>query len=335
MQSNWVRKGKVVGPFGWIALIFIFLFLILVVTVTSANFWYQTSLKPIGGGVEKVFVIKKGETSKDIALRLEEEGLVKSALVLRTYLYLTEADSSIKAGSFKLNSNQSTQEIIEDLQRGQLDRWVTLVEGLRVEEIAEQLSTEFDIDKKKLIDLAQEGYMFPDTYLIPVEANEEKIVSILRSNFDNKVDEEIKSEAKKQGLTIKELVILASIVERESNNTEERSIIAGVLLKRFKEGMPIAADATIQYAIGYQKTEKSWWKKVLTVEDLELDGPYNGRKVVGLPPTPISNPGLSSIKAVADPADTKYYFYIHDSDGNPHFAETFAEHKANIVKYLN
>jgi len=335
MQSRWVRKGKVVGPFGWLAILFIFLFLILITAIASTNFWYQTSLKPVGSNVEKVIVIKKGETSKDIALRLEEEGLIKSAFVLRVYLYLTETESSIEAGSFKLNSNQSTQEIIEELQQGQLDKWVTLVEGLRVEEIAEQLSTEFEINRKKLIDLAQEGYMFPDTYLIPVEADEEKIMSVLRSNFDDKVDKEIKSKAKSQGLTVKELIILASIVERESNDTEERPIIAGVLLKRFRESIPIGADATIQYALGYQEAEKSWWKKVLTVEDLELEGPYNGRKVVGLPPTPISNPGLSSIKAVADPTDSLFYFYIHDADGKPHFAETFAEHQSNIAKYLN
>jgi UPF0755 protein len=335
MQSKWVRKGKVLGPFGWFALTSIFLFLILVSGVSYASFWYQTSLKPVGGSVEKVFVVKKGETSKNITLGLESEGLIKSAFAVRVYLYLTEIESSIEAGSFKISSNQSSQEIIEELQKGQLDKWVTLVEGLRVEEIAEELSVEFEIDKEKFIDQAQEGYMFPDTYLIPVEAKEEKIVSILRSNFDKKVDREIKSKAKKQGLTTNELIILASIVERESNNTEERSIIAGVLLKRFREGTLIAADATIQYALGFQKEEKTWWKKVLTAQDLELEGPYNGRKVVGLPPTPISNPGLSSIKAVVDPTKTAYYYYIHDSDGNPHFAETFSGHQDNIAKYLN
>ena len=335
MQSRWVRRGKIVGPFGWVSIFFIFLFLISVMLVVSVSFWYQTSLKPVGSDVEKVFVVKKGETSKDIALRLEEEGLVRSAWVLRVYLYLTKTDSSIEAGSFKLHSNQSTQEIISALQQGQLDKWVTLIEGLRVEEIAEQLSAEFEIDKKKFIKLAKEGYMFPDTYLIPVEADEEKIVSILRLNFNTKVDKEIVSKAKDQGLTVKELIIIASIVERESNDTEERPIIAGVLLKRFKENISIGADATIQYALGYQKSEDSWWKKGLTVEDLELEGPYNGRKVVGLPPTPISSPGLSSIKAVSDPVESSYYFYVHDPDGNPHFAETFVEHQSNIAKYLN
>lgn len=334
MQSSWVRKGRVLGPFGWVALTFIFLFLILVTSVGAINFWYQTSLEALATGVEKVFVVKKGETSEDIALRLEQEGLIKSSLAFRIFVYQTGTEAKIEAGSFKLSSNQNAVEILEELQQGQLDKWVTLVEGLRVEEMAKVLSDEFGIDQKKFISLSEEGYMFPDTYLVPVETSEEKIVSILRENFDNKVDNEIKKNAKKQGLNTKQLIILASIVERESKDTEERPIIAGVLLKRFKEGTLIAADATIQYALGYQKEEKSWWKKDLTAQDLELDGPYNSRKVVGLPPTPISNPGLSSIKAVTSPTETKYYYYLHDSESKVHFSETFAEHEANIAKYL-
>ena len=322
------------GPFGWIALMFIFLFLILVIFFGAVNFWYQKSLEAPTTGVEKLFVVKKGESSKEIALRLEQEGLVKSSLAFRFFVFQTGTEAKIEAGSFKLSSDQNAQEILEELQKGQLDKWVTLVEGLRVEEMAELLSTEFDINQKKFIGLAKEGYMFPETYLIPIETSEEKIASILRENFDKKVDNEIKRNAKKQGLTVDQLIILASIVERESKDTEERPIIAGVLLKRFREGMPIAADATIQYALGFQKEEKSWWKKALTVQDIELDSPYNGRKVVGLPPTPISNPGISSIKAVAGPTETKFYYYIHENNGKVHFAETFAEHEANIAEYL-
>ena len=334
MQSRWVKKGKVVGPFGWLALTFIILFLLVVSAFISFNYWYQTALEAPGTGVEKVFVVKKGETSKDIGARLEKEGIIKNSLAFRIFLYLTSTEAQIEAGSFNLSSDKTTTEILEDLQHGQLDRWVTLVEGLRVEEIAEVLTSEFKIDKKKFISLAQEGYMFPDTYLIPVGATEEKIVATLKENFDKKVDDGIKNKAKKQGLTVEELVILASVVERESRDLEERLIIAGILLKRLKEGMPIAVDATLQYALGYQKPEKSWWKKALTIQDLELESPYNTRKKVGLPPTPISNPGLSSIKAVAQPNETKYYYYIHDEDGNVHFAETFSEHEANIARHL-
>ena len=130
------------------------------------------------------------------------------------------------------------------------------------------------------------------------------------------------------------MIVLASIVERESKNTDERPIIAGILLKRLEEGIPLAVDATIQYALGYQSNEKTWWKKDLTVQDLEVEGPFNTRRVVGLPPAPIANPGISAIKAVASPKQSSYYYYIHDKDGEAHFAKTIEEHNANVGKYL-
>ena len=212
MQSRWVKKGKVVGPFGWLALTFIILFLLVVSAFISFNYWYQTALEAPGTGVEKVFVVKKGETSKDIGARLEKEGIIKNSLAFRIFLYLTSTEAQIEAGSFNLSSDKTTTEILEDLQHGQLDRWVTLVEGLRVEEIAEVLTSEFKIDKKKFISLAQEGYMFPDTYLIPVGATEEKIVATLKENFDKKVDDGIKNKAKKQGLKKKKTIIFNSLL---------------------------------------------------------------------------------------------------------------------------
>lgn len=333
MQSRWVKK-KVLGPFGWLSIIFIVIFLLVVTAVATVNYVYQTSLQAKGGGVEKVFVVKKGENVKEIAQRLEEEGLIKNALVFRIYLFTTNTDNEVEAGSFKVSSNQTAQEIAEELQHGQLDKWVTLVEGLRVEEIAEKLLVEFDIDKNKFIDLAKEGYMFPDTYLIPTNADEKRIVTIMRANFDKKVDLTIKNQAKKNKLTLSKLIILASIVERESKDTDERPVIAGILLKRLDEGIPLAVDATIQYALGYQSDEKTWWKKNLTIQDLDIEGPFNTRKVAGIPPSPIANPGITAIKSVASPEQSPYYYYIHDKDGEIHFAETIAEHNANISKYL-
>jgi UPF0755 protein len=330
-----VGKRKVVGPLGWISILLIIIFLLVVASISSAIIWYKTSLKAPGTNKEETFVVKKGDTVEEIAQNLEEMGLIKNAVAFRIYLFSQKIDEDIEAGSFRLSSNQTAQELAESLQKGQLDKWVTVIEGLRVEEIGENLVKEFDIQKEKFIKLAKEGYMFPDTYLIPIEASEEKIVSVLRGNFDTKVDDMIKNRAKKNGLTTNQLIILASIVERESNNSEERPVIAGILLKRFTEGIPLAADATIQYSLGYQKKEKTWWKKDLTIQDLEVGGPYNTRKVVGLPPTPICNPGLTSIEAAASPTDSPYYFYIHDPDGDVHFAETLEEHNSNIAKYLN
>ncbi len=334
MQSRWIKKNRVLGPFGWLSLSAISIFFLLILVIGTANYLYQTSLQAKGGGVEKVFVVKKGENVKEIAQRLEEEGLIKSALVFRIYLFTTSIDNQVEAGSFKLSSNQTAQEIAGGLQHGQLDKWVTLVEGLRVEEIAEKLLVEFDIDKDKFIDLAKEGYMFPDTYLIPINADEKIIVTIMRANFDEKVNLNIKNQAKKNSLTLSKLIVLASIVERESKDTDERPIIAGILLKRLDEGIPLAVDATIQYALGYQSDEKTWWKKNLTIQDLDIEGPFNTRKVAGIPPSPIANPGITAIKSVASPEQSPYYYYIHDKDGEIHFAKTNDEHNANIGKYL-
>jgi len=208
------------------------------------------------------------------------------------------------------------------------------VEGLRDTEMAAILAKEFAISEENFISAAKEGYMFPDTYLVPVDTSAEKIVTILRKNFDKKVDTKVRDQAKKEGLTLNELITLASIVERESKTGSERPIIAGILLKRFKEGIPLGADATVQYALGYQSSEKTWWKKILTDEDLQTDSPYNTRKFAGLPPTPICNPGLAAIKAAADPKFTNYNFYLHDPQGKVHFAETLEEHNANIAKHL-
>ncbi len=335
MQTRWVGRRKVVGPLGWISLSFIVSFLLVVTSVSSAIMWYKISLKAPGTNKEETFVVRKGDTVQEIAQSLEEKGLIKNAFAFRVYLFSQKIDEDIEAGSFRLNSNQIAQEIATGLQQGQLDKWVTIIEGLRVEEIGEKLEEEFDIQKEKFVKLAKEGYMFPDTYLVPINASEEKAVSVLRRNFDIKVDDTIKNLAKKNGLTTYQLIILASIVERESSSSKESPVIAGILLKRFKEGIPLAADATIQYVLGYQKEEKSWWKKNLTMQDLEVVGSYNTRKVAGLPPTPICNPGLSAIKATASPAESPYYFYIHDTDGNVHFAETLEKHNSNIAKYLN
>jgi UPF0755 protein len=138
-------------------------------------------------------------------------------------------------------------------------------------------------------------------------------------------------------LTLEEGIILASIVEREGNSDTDRPIIAGVLINRLNEGWALQADATLQYALGeeYQKSAKNWWKQNLTNEDKEVNSAYNTYQNTGLPPAPICNPGLSAITAVANPEYTDNRYYIHDNEGNVHFAETLEQHEQNINTYLN
>lgn len=211
---------------------------------------------------------------------------------------------------------------------------VTLIEGWRVEEMAARLNKELGIKNEEFIKAAKEGYMFPDTYFFKPDANAEEITQILRNNFEKKYDEELQAKVKKLGLTTEEGVILASIVEREARSDDARRMVASILLKRFNIGMGLNTDATIQYALGYQSAEKSWWKRHLTKTDLRIDSIYNTYIHAGLPPTPIANPSLSSLTAVANAnPKTPYLYYYHDSKGISHYGRTLDEHNENIANY--
>jgi UPF0755 protein len=228
----------------------------------------------------------------------------------------------------------NTYEIARALTKGTLDVWITIIEGLRKEEIAQIFSRELAIPESEFIKFAKEGYLFPDTYLIPKEASTDAIISILTKNFNNKYSLELKNQSEQKGLTDNEAITVASIVEREAKFNEDRPLVAGVVLNRLRNGMKLDIDATVQYALGYQSNLKSWWKKDLTREDLEIDSPYNTYKNPGLPPTAICSPGLAAIRSVIDAPETDYLFYISDKKGKMHFAKTLEEHNENIRRYL-
>jgi UPF0755 protein len=186
-----------------------------------------------------------------------------------------------------------------------------------------------------LKDAPTEGYLFPDTYLIPEQATAGGIIEILVNNYYRRFDDSLKAKAKKNGLSEKEVLILASLVEKEGRNDADRQKVASIILKRYRKDWPLQIDATIQYALGYQANEKTWWKKVLTADDLSIDSPYNTYKNTGLPPGPICNPGLSSITAVANAnVNTPYWYYLSDKNGKMHYSKTLEEHNANIKSYL-
>ena len=156
----------------------------------------------------------------------------------------------------------------------------------------------------------------------------------MRKTFDSRFTDTLRSQIRSKGLTQDQGVILASIVEREGRSEEVKRMIASILLKRFKIGMGLNVDATVQYALGYQPQEKSWWKRNLSKDDLQIDSIYNTYLHAGLPPTPISNPGLSSLQAVAN-ADPSilYLYYYHDSKGNSYYAKTLEEHNQNVANH--
>ncbi|MBI2022212.1 endolytic transglycosylase MltG [Candidatus Daviesbacteria bacterium] len=316
----------------------IFLISLLVIVLVPIIFiksFFSYLVSPVNSNTNpKVFVIKKGESVSEIADRLEKEQLIRSSLAFKIKYKFFSSNRSIEAGDFKLSPSMSVDQIIDTFSRGSIDKWVTLIEGWRVEEMAEELHSKLKIDKAKFITAAKdyEGYLFPDTYLFNPNVTVEGIISILRNNFDLKYSQDLKRKIKAKGLAEEEGVILASIIEREARSDKARTEIAGILLRRIKLGMGLNADATIQYALGYQPNEKSWWKRHISREDKEIDSPFNTYKYRGLPPRPISNPSLSSLKAVTEAdVNTPYLYYYHDSKGNSHYARTIEEHNQNVA----
>ena len=312
------------------------LFFLVVITAWGGWFWWHYSIVAVDptDTTPVMFVVAQGEGGKEIAADLAKQNLIHSSTGFYILIKLLGIEREMQAGDFRLNKSMDARTIALELTHGILDVWVTTLEGWRNEEIATQLAKDLDIPEDQFLRNAAEGYMFPDTYLIPRDATGAAIAKIFLDNFDKKVTPQMREDAKKTGLPFAQTITLASIVEREGKTATDRPVIAGVLLNRIKLGMPLQVDATLQFALGYQPFEKTWWKKELTDDDKKINSLYNTYANPGLPPGPISNPGLESIKAAIYPADTGYLYYIHDKTGAAHFAKTVEEHDTNIRKYL-
>lgn len=313
------------------------LFIVLFVVGFVSWLWWQDSVGPVDPQNSEVvvFTIEKGEGIKSISSRLVSEQLIRSAPGFYVLIKLQGLDQQIQAGQFRLNRSMDALAIAQALTHGFFDKWITIVEGWRIEEIATRLAGELDIPESEFLKYAKEGYMFPDSYLVAPDATAGAMAQLLQQTFEKKVTEKYKDQISSTGLSFEQTLILASIVEREGRNDQDRPIIAGILLNRLNADWPLQADATLQYALGYQSFEKSWWKKELTEVDKSIKSTYNTYLYTGLPPAPIANPGLSSIQAAVNPIKTDFWFYIHDKKGVVHYAKTIEEHNQNISLYLD
>lgn len=285
---------------------------------------------------KRTFVVAQGDSVDVIINKLSLEKLIRNRMAFYVVIKQMGIEKQIQAGDFNLSPSMDAFEIAQNLTKGSLDVWVTIPEGLRKEEVAEILTKELpSFSSSEFLSKAEEGYLFPDTYLMPKGANAENIIEILANTYWEKYNSEILAKAKTHNLTEKEVLILASIIEREVRHSDERVPVASILLRRLEEPMRLQVDASVQYALGYQKDMKSWWKRSLYFDDLEIDSPYNTYKNDGLPIGPICNPGLAALQAVveADP-NTPYLYYLHDSNGIIHLAKTLEEHNANVKKYI-
>lgn len=309
----------------------ILLSIIAILITTGVILWINENA-PVDpkSNTSSIFVVNKGDGVREIAINLKENGLIKNQIIFFLIVKQLGLDTKIQAGDFRLSPKMTATEIAQNLTHGTLDIWITIPEGKRSEEIAEILKEKLGTynDSWQNILKSNEGYLFPDTYLFPKGTDINTIISIMKSNFNTKIKSIGLSQHNNR---LKEIVIIASLIEREALIDEEKPIIASVIANRLKDGMPLEIDATLQYIKGKDLTGK-WWS-IPTVEDKKIASEFNTYKNAGLPPFPISNPGLEAIKAALNPQTSNYYYYIHDSDGNVHFAKTLKEHNANINKY--
>jgi len=324
---------------------FSLLVVFLIVVVIGGFFWWQEATDPVDPESiqSQIFVIHPGESLSLTSQRLENAGLIKSDLAFKILVLIKGLSGQIQAGDFRIKPAWTTEEIAYLLTHGSLDLWLTFPEGWRREEFGRRLASNLDdFNYSQFLELTQnkEGYLFPDTYLIPKDASPSAVVFILTNNFERKYSLEMKRAAQTKSLTQDQVVILASIVERECRTEKDRPLVAGILIKRWQEDWPLQADATVQYALANQKKDSAdwqefeWWPQRITKNDLQIDSPYNTYKYKGLPPTPISNPGLDSLQAVINSQSSDYWFYLSDSQGEIHYAQTAKEHNQNIEKYL-
>lgn len=302
------------------------------------------------------FVVEAGQTGRDVAEGLHEQGLIKDPRLFR--YYVIEEGLTIEAGQYILNQTMTPFEIAEALQFGRAGEVaLTVPEGYRSEEIAD-LAARIGIDRSEFLTLVTspvsgtqttdgfdygflaaraanatlEGYLFPDTYLLPQDATAWDLIDRMLSTFDSRVTLEMREQALALGLTLHDAIILASIVEREAVLPEERATIASVYLNRLAVGMKLDADPTVQYALGQPG---DWWPQITPEDYGTVDSPWNTYLYAGLPPSPIANPGMESIRAVLAPEVTQFLFFLRDcdaDDGSHLFATTEEEHVANYAR---
>ena len=322
-------------------------FIALVIIIGPFFVYCLYGLQPAGSASSLVqkFIIPKGETAISILNRLQEAKLIRSSLVSRLYLKITSFGTALRPGGYQISASLSTPDLLKIFMRGPQDVWITLPEGWRREQIAARLQANLDNFSPDLfiqLTATIEGRLFPDTYLIPASAAPADVVTLLTRNFSQKTGLDLTGsfdltiDSRRLKLTGSQILILASLVEREAKNQSERENIAAILLKRLSLDWPLQVDASVQYArdtdnFKFQISNFKFWDPVT---DTHYSSPYNTYLHPGLPPGPIANPGLAVISAVRNPQDTPYLFYLTGTDGVTHYAQNLSQHQLNIDKYL-
>jgi UPF0755 protein len=334
------------GGFRRIALgLAILLLLLLVPAGMMAWSWWklQSPYKGYAGPAHQV-TIAPGTGASRVLEILEREGVLADAKLARSYLIYFMRDPKIQAGEYQFRGPMTTAQVLRMLERGEtLSHSVTLIEGLTLEEAAEQLAREGFGRREVFLDLMRsprliadldpdapdlEGYLFPETYRFASGAGEREIVETMVKTFRRRFDRDVRPRLAQgpPGRSLRQVVTLASIVEKEAKASSERPLIAAVYQNRVDRKIGLAADPTVIYAL----KRLGRWNGNLRREDLRMESPYNTYRWAGLPPGPICSPGLASLAAAADPADVPYLYFVSRNDGTHVFSETLAEHNRNV-----
>jgi UPF0755 protein len=322
--------------------------LVLVAVAAAGAAWFYSSLtRPYKGYAEaEIFVeIPSGTGTAAMARRLAEAGVVRSPEVFRAAVWMRGSARRLQAGEYRFDRSMSPTEVVDKIARGDVYvRSLTFREGLTIREMARVFEDAAFGSAADFIEAAKntalikgldpeakdlEGYLFPDTYTLPRKATAAQLVERMVARFERVLTPELREQAAARGLSVRELVTLASLVEKETAKPEERPIVAGVYTNRLRIGMGLQCDPTVIYALMLAGRYDGNIRRA----DLQIDSPYNTYRYAGLPPGPIAAPGAASLQAAANPADVPYLYFVSRNDGSHVFSTTLEEHNRNVYEY--
>lgn len=329
----------------------IFKIMIIAIIVITVWFFYGIYFRIGENMTAKNFIIIKGEETSTIADNLKKEDIIKSSFLFKVYLKFKGVANRVKAGEYQLPQNLTIEDLVKILVQGVSleEQKITIVEGLGAGDIATYLMDKKVINQKndflKLLDISDwkgkynfftgapktanlEGYLFPDTYNIYIDATAEEIIEKILQNFNGKITQQMRVDIDKQGKNLYDILIMASVIEKEVSKPADRKMVADIFYKRLEAGIPLQSDATVNYVTKKGTTRPS-------IEDTKVDSLYNTYKYKGLPPGPINNPGLEAISAAIYPTSNPYYYFLTDEKGQIYYAKTYEQHLLNKQKYLN
>jgi UPF0755 protein len=292
---------------------------------------------------ESSFVIEKGNGLREISSNLKDQGYIRNDLLFNVYSYLTGNSKKIQSGNYEISSSMVIPEIVHKFSSGDVVKEkLTIIEGWTLEDILSYLEDK-DIFEENIKDtlysngrvfnydfldngsFTLEGYVFPDTYYLSKGDTFNSFLDLTFQNFEKKIDKALLSEIETQGKSLHEIIIMASLIEREVKTYEDKQLVSGVLWNRESIGMALQSCSTVTYLTG---------KETVSTENTKIDSPYNTYLYLGLPIGPISNPGLDSIKAAIYPQESDYLYFLSTSDGKTIFSKTLKEHNIAKAEYL-